>query len=166
MTPTHKLTHRNDRQNSSPSPGSKAAGLLSCPLNVVPQYGAVDINPSVIITAFDGTTFIPLSWVLYLSFDHRIVFGVIKSRRIRWAGHVALTKLREGAYMFVGKPEGKGKRPLGRSKLECKDNIKMDLKEVGWTGMDWIVLAQDRDSWRAVLNVVMNFRVHKMLGIS
>jgi len=60
---------------------------------------------------------------------------------MRWAGHVAHMKLRRGAYVVVGKPEGKGKRPLGRSKFRCKDNIKMDLKDVGWAGMDWIDLA-------------------------
>ena len=57
-------------------------------------------------------------------------------------------------YKFlVGKPEGK--RPLGRSRRGWEDNIKMDLEEVGCGGMDWIELAQDRDSWRALVNVVM-----------
>jgi hypothetical protein len=57
---------------------------------------------------------------------------------------------------LVGKPEGK--RPLGRSRCRWEDNIKMDFQEVGW-GMDWIELAQDTDRWRALVNVVMNFRV-------
>jgi hypothetical protein len=59
--------------------------------------------------------------------------------------------------VLVGKPEGK--RPMGRPRQRWKDNIKMDLKEVGCGGMDWIELAQDRDRWRALVNVVMNLRV-------
>jgi hypothetical protein len=57
----------------------------------------------------------------------------------------------------VGKPEGK--RPLGRPRRRWVVNIKMDLREVGWDGMDWIDLAQDRDQWRAYVNAVMNFWV-------
>jgi hypothetical protein len=65
---------------------------------------------------------------------------------------------RRGAYRaLVGKPEGR--RPLGRPRLRWEDNIKMDLREVGWEGMDWIDLAQDRDMWRALVNAVMNLRV-------
>jgi hypothetical protein len=56
-----------------------------------------------------------------------------------------------------GKPEGK--RPLGRSGHRWVDNIKMDLREIGWGGMDWIDLAQDRDQWRALVNTVMNLLV-------
>ena len=58
---------------------------------------------------------------------------------------------------LVGKPEGK--RPLGRSRRRWEDNIKMDLEEVGWWGMDWIDLAQDRDRWQALANAVMNLQV-------
>jgi len=77
---------------------------------------------------------------------------------MRWAGHVARIWARRVLYsLLVGKPEGK--RPLGRSKLRWEDNIMMDIQEVGCGGMDWIELAQDRDSWRARMNVVMNLRV-------
>jgi hypothetical protein len=58
---------------------------------------------------------------------------------------------------LVGKPEGR--RPLGRPRRRWKDNIKMDLREVGWRGVDWIDLAQDRDRWRDLVNAVMNLRV-------
>jgi hypothetical protein len=65
---------------------------------------------------------------------------------------------RRGAYRaLVGKPEGR--RPLGRPRRRWEDNIKMGVREVGWGGMDWINLAQDRDRWRAVVNTVMNLRV-------
>jgi len=57
----------------------------------------------------------------------------------------------------MGEPEGK--RLLGRPRRRWEDNIKMDFQEVGWAGMGWIDLAQDRDRWRAVVNVVMNLRV-------
>jgi hypothetical protein len=60
--------------------------------------------------------------------------------------------------ILVGKPEGK--RSLGRPRRRWVDNIKMDLREIGWNGMDWIGLAQDRDQWRALVNTVM---YHKML---
>jgi hypothetical protein len=57
----------------------------------------------------------------------------------------------------VGKPEGK--RPLGTPRCRWEDNTKMDLREIGWGGMDWIDLAQDRDKWRTLVNTVMNLRV-------
>jgi hypothetical protein len=67
---------------------------------------------------------------------------VIKSRRIRWAMHVARVGERRNAYwVLVGKPEGR--RPLGRTRRRWEDNIKIDLREVGWKGMDWINLAHD-----------------------
>jgi hypothetical protein len=59
--------------------------------------------------------------------------------------------------LLVGKP--KGRRPLGRTRRRWLDNIKMDLLEIGWGGVDWIGLAQDRDNWRAHVNTVMNLRV-------
>jgi len=88
---------------------------------------------------------------------------VIKSRRMRWAGHVARMGARRGVFkVLVGKPEGK--RPLGRPRRRWEDNIKMDLQEVGCEGWDWIELAQDRDKWRALVNAVMNLRVPKNAG--
>ena len=86
------------------------------------------------------------------------IVRVIKSRRIRWAGHVARVGEGRGVYrILVGKPEGK--RPLGRPRRRWEDNIKINLREVGCGGMDWIELAQDRDRWRALVNAVMNLRV-------
>jgi len=86
-----------------------------------------------------------------------IVWG-IKSRRMRWAGHVArMGEEREVYRVLVGKPEER--RPLGRLRHRCVDNISMDLQEVGFWYMDWIGLAQDRDMWRALVSAVMNLRV-------
>jgi hypothetical protein len=83
---------------------------------------------------------------------------MIKSRRMRWAGHVARMGEKRNAYrILVGKPEGK--RPLGRPRRRWVDNIKMVLREIGWDGMDWLDLAQNRDQWRALLNTAMNLRV-------
>jgi hypothetical protein len=59
--------------------------------------------------------------------------------------------------ILAGKPEGK--RPLGRPRRRCVDNIKMNLREIRWDGMDWIDLAQDRDQWRDLVNTVMNLLV-------
>jgi hypothetical protein len=64
--------------------------------------------------------------------------------------------------ILVGKPEGK--RPLGRPRCRWKDNIKMGLREIGWGGMDWIYLAQDRDQWKTLVNTVMNLWVPKNVG--
>jgi len=82
---------------------------------------------------------------------------VVKSRRMRWAGHVARMREGRGVHrILVGKPVGK--IPLGRPRRRWEDNIKMDLREVGGGG-DWMEWAQDRDRWRALVNTVMNFRV-------
>ena len=76
----------------------------------------------------------------------------------RWAGHVARMGEERGVYrVLAGKPEGR--RPLGRPRRRWVDNIRMDLQEVGRGYMDWIGLAQDRDSWRTLVSVVMNLRV-------
>ena len=75
-----------------------------------------------------------------------------------WAGHVARKGEKRGVYrVLVGKPEGN--RPLGKPRRRWEDNIKMDLQEVGCEGMDWIDLAQDTESWRALVNAVMNLPV-------
>jgi hypothetical protein len=86
------------------------------------------------------------------------IIRIIKSRRMRWAGHVALMGEKINAYtLLLGKQ--KGKRLLGRSRRRWVDNIKMDVLEIGWGGVDWIDLDQDRDKWRALVNAVMNLRV-------
>ena len=86
------------------------------------------------------------------------IVRVIKSRRMRWARHVARMGEGRGVHkVLVGKPEGK--RPLGRPRSRWKDNIKMDLEEVGRGCGDWMELAQDRDRWRALVRTVMNFGV-------
>jgi hypothetical protein len=83
---------------------------------------------------------------------------MIKSRRMRWAWYVARMGAKRNAYrILVGKPEGKG--PLGKPRRRWVDNIKIDLREIGWDGMDWIDVAQDRAQWRALVNTVMNLRV-------
>jgi len=86
------------------------------------------------------------------------IVRVIKSRRMRWAGHVARKGEERGMYrVLVGKPEGK--RPLGRPRRRWVDNIRMDLHGVRCGYMDWIGLAQDRDRWRTFVSAVMNLRV-------
>jgi hypothetical protein len=83
---------------------------------------------------------------------------VIKSRRTRWAGHVACMGEERGVYrVLVGKLEDK--RPQGRPRCRWEDNIKMDLSEIWINGTNWIHLAQDTVQWRAFLNTAMNLRV-------
>ena len=86
------------------------------------------------------------------------IVQVVKSTRMRWAGHVARMGENRGVHrVLVGKPEGK--RPLGRPRRRWEDNIKMDIQEVGEVRGDWMKLAQDRDRWRALVGTVRDFRV-------
>jgi hypothetical protein len=86
------------------------------------------------------------------------IIRILKSRRMRWEGHVARMGEKRNMYrLLVGKPEGK--RPLGTPRRRWANNIKMDLLEIGWGGVDFIGVAQDKDSWRAFVNAVMNLGV-------
>jgi len=86
------------------------------------------------------------------------IVRVVKSRRMRWAGHVARMGEDIGVQrVLVGKPEGK--RPLERPRSRWEDNIKMDLQEIGGGRGDWMELAQDRDRWRTLVGTVRDFRV-------
>jgi hypothetical protein len=86
------------------------------------------------------------------------IIRIIKSRRMRWTGHVARMGEKRNAYrLLVVKREGT--RPLGRPRHRWVDNIRMDLGEVRWGGVDWIGLAQDRNRWRALVNSVLNLWV-------
>ena len=85
---------------------------------------------------------------------YRIPNRVITFRKLRWPGHVA--KIEEGMIAFkilTGKPTGK--KPLGRTRYRWEDNIRMDLKEMGVSMRNWIDLAQNRDYWRAFVNVAL-----------
>jgi hypothetical protein len=86
------------------------------------------------------------------------IIRIIKSRRMRWAGHLARMGEKRNSYrLLLGKLEGK--RPLGRPRCRLVDNIRMDLGEVRWGGVDWFDLARDRNRWRALVNSVLNPRV-------
>jgi hypothetical protein len=94
---------------------------------------------------------------LHNSYSSPNIITMIKSRRMRWAVHVTRMGEKMNAYrIVVRKPEGK--RPLGRPRRRWVDNVKIDLREIGWEIMDWIDLAQDRDQWRVLVNTVMNIR--------
>jgi hypothetical protein len=99
---------------------------------------------------------------LYASPD---IIRVIKTRTMRWAGHVArIWEIRNAYKILVGKPEWK--RPFRRPRHRWEDNIRMDLRETGWEGVDWIHLYQDTDQWRAVVNTVMICGLHIRREIS
>jgi hypothetical protein len=86
------------------------------------------------------------------------IIRIIKSRRMRWAGHVARMGDKRNAYrLLVGKPERR--RPLEGPRCRWVDSIRMDLGEVEWGNVDWIGLAKDRNRWRALVNSVLNLRV-------
>jgi hypothetical protein len=85
------------------------------------------------------------------------IITIIKSRRMKWAGHVARMGEKRNAYrLLVGKPVAK--RPLGRPRRRWEDNIRMGFGEVGWGNVDWIGLAKDRNRWRAHVNLVLNLQ--------
>ena len=93
-----------------------------------------------------------------LKYSSPNIVMVIKSRRMRLAGHIASMEEGRGVHkVLVGKPEGK--RPLGKPRRRWEDNIEIDLEEVGRGCGDWMQLAQDRDRWRALVSTVMNLRV-------
>jgi hypothetical protein len=93
------------------------------------------------------------------------IVRVIKSRRMRWAGHVARMGEGRGVYrILIGRPEVK--RPLGRPRGRWEDNVKLDLRDIGIDGANWIQLAQDRVNWRAFVNTVMNLWVPLRKNIS
>jgi hypothetical protein len=91
------------------------------------------------------------------------IVRVIKLGRMKWAGHVARMGEGRGVYrVLVGRSESK--RPLGIPRRRCEDNIKLDLREIGIVGANWIQLAQDRIQWRACMNTVMNLRIPLRAG--
>jgi hypothetical protein len=94
---------------------------------------------------------------LHNLYSSQNVIRMSKSRMMRWVGHIACMEKRNSYRVLVGKPEGK--RPLGRPRHGWEDNIKMNLREVGLGSMDWINLAQDREQWQALVNMVMNLWV-------
>jgi hypothetical protein len=86
------------------------------------------------------------------------IIRIIKARKMKWARHVARMGEKRNAYrLLVGKPEGR--RLLGIPRRRWLDNIRMDLVDVGWGDENWIGLAQDKDRWRALVNLVVNLRV-------
>jgi hypothetical protein len=101
----------------------------------------------------EGAIGLTISSIIFKS-----LIRIIKSRKMRWAGQVARMGEKRNVYrLLVGKPEGK--RPLGRPRRRWINNIKMDHLEIGLNVVDRIGLAQDRDRWRALVNLVMNLRI-------
>jgi hypothetical protein len=91
-------------------------------------------------------------------YSSKNIIRQIKSRRMRWAGHVARVGEERKMYkVSVGNSEGK--RPVGRLRRRWEDGIRVDLRKIGWGGGEWIQLVWDRDRWRAVVNKVMGLRV-------
>ena len=94
---------------------------------------------------------------LYDLYSSQNIIRIIKSRRMRWVGHLARMEDKIGAYrVLMRRPDGK--RPLRNPRLRWDDNNKIDIQEAGRGDMDWIDLAQDRDRWRAVVKAEMNLR--------
>jgi hypothetical protein len=95
---------------------------------------------------------------LHMLYSSPDIIRQIKSRRMRWARHVARMGGERNVYkVLMGKREGKS--PLGRPRRRREDGIRMDLRDIGWGSADWIQLDQDRDWWRDLVNTVMNLRV-------
>jgi hypothetical protein len=89
---------------------------------------------------------------LHNLYSSKSVTRMIKSRRMRWTQHTARMGEKRNVCMI-------GQRPLGRPRGKRLDTIKMDLREIGWGGMDWIHLVEDRVEWRALVNAIMNLRI-------
>jgi hypothetical protein len=85
------------------------------------------------------------------------IIRIIKSKRMRWAGHVMNGDKRNACRLLVGKPEGK--RLLGSPRHRSVDSIRIDLQEVGWGDVDWIGVAQEWNRWRALVNSVLNISI-------
>jgi len=96
-----------------------------------------------------------ISNFIVLSFTNTV--RVIKSRRLRWGGHIARIEVRNAFKILTGIPAGK--IPLGRPRLRWEDNIKKDIKEIGVNTRNWVDLSQDRNYWRALVNAALNLRV-------
>jgi hypothetical protein len=95
---------------------------------------------------------------LHNSYSSPSIIRMIMTRRMRLAGHVARMQAKRNAHrILVGEPEGK--RALGRPRRRWVDNIKIDIREIVWDGLDWTDLTQDLEEWRALVNMVMSFRV-------
>ena len=95
---------------------------------------------------------------LYNLYRSPNIVRVIKSRRLKWVGHVArMEEGRKALKISTGKPTGN--RPLGRPRRRCGDNIRMDLEEIGINAGNWVDAAQDRDYWRALVNAALNLQV-------
>nr|KAJ4449996.1 hypothetical protein ANN_01403 [Periplaneta americana] len=113
-------------------------------------------KPALALTSRSYT--LTLAIELHALYSSPDIIRNIKSRRLRWAGHVVRMGESRNAYrVLVGRPEGK--RPLGSPSRRWEDNIKMDLRKVGYDDKDWINLAQDRGQWRAYVRAAMNLRV-------
>ena len=128
------------------------------------KTSSTDSGVCVCVCEFDcGGCIIRRPWPIgrYCTMENKTnpsLLRVVKSRRMRWAGHVArMGEDRVVHRVLVGKPEGK--RSLGRPRRRWEDNIKMDLQEVGGGRGDWMELGQDRDGWRALVGTVRNFQV-------
>jgi hypothetical protein len=95
---------------------------------------------------------------LHILYSSPNIIRQIKSRRMRWAGHVALMGEERNVYkVLMGKPEGK--RPLERPRRRWEDGIRLDLREIGWDSVEWIQLVQDTNQWWALVNTMMYLRV-------